>query len=113
MRRITSDDALIWKSAVEKVLLLEDGQGSPVSIDDAADVLSDSRCYLIITENESGVVVLLSACRIPNVTSDGEIVYLDDFEGQEQARNRGFGHSMIDALLCNCRFYGVTTVCAG
>jgi ribosomal protein S18 acetylase RimI-like enzyme len=111
-RRITADEAYLWSSAVEK-LLYRDGQGSPISIDDAADALSDSRCYLIVTENESGVVGLLSAYRFPNVTSGGEIVYLYDIEVQEQFRNRGFGRSMIDELLRNCRLDRVESVWAG
>jgi len=112
-RRISAEDASLWRSAVEKLLFPGDGDDSPIALKDAADALSDQRCYLIVAEDDSRIVGLLSAYRFPNVTSGGDIVYLYDIEVQEQVRNRGFGRALINELLRNCKLDGVKIVWAG
>ena len=90
-----------------------DRDDSLIALEDARDALSDQRCYLVIAEDDSGVVGLLSAYRFPNVICGGDIVYLYDIEVQEHVRNQGFGRALINELLRHCKLDGAKMVWAG
>lgn len=113
IRRISADDASLWQSAVETLLVQQDRPHPSISLKDATNFLADPRCYAVVAEDDSGIVGLLSAYRFASATSEGEIAYLYDIQVHEHSRNRGIGRALIEELLPHCKVDGVTTVWAG
>jgi ribosomal protein S18 acetylase RimI-like enzyme len=112
-RRLTIEDAPLWCAVVKKMIPRMEWDRGLINKADAAGILTDPHCYLIVAEDESGVVGFLSAYRFPNLVSAGYMAYLYDIMVQEQSRNQGCGRALINELLQHCKAEGVVSLWAG
>jgi GNAT superfamily N-acetyltransferase len=113
VRRLTTGDEPLWRSALDTVFAEDNRDGRLVSVAEIGRALSDVRCYLLVATQESRQVGLLCAYRFPDLTSGGEIVYLYDIEVVAEQRQRGFGAELIRALVKCCKADHVKLIWAG
>jgi ribosomal protein S18 acetylase RimI-like enzyme len=113
IRRLKSGEEQHWSSAVATVMAEEGQDGHLASAGEVAQALADLRCYLVVAENGTEPVGILSAYRFPDVVAGGELVYLYDIEVQVAHRGQGIGSALIRSLMESCRGDGVKLIWAG
>lgn len=113
VRRLTSGEESLWSKAVAVLVAEENREGSLASQREIVQALGDSRCYLVVAEEEANPVGLLSAYRFPDVVTGGELVYLYDIEVCVDRRRKGVGTTLIRSLIECCQKDRVRRIWAG
>jgi len=113
VRRLTSGEESLWSKAVSAVVAEENRKGPLASQREIVQVLGDSRCHLIVAEEDGEPVGLLSAYRFPDVVAGGELVYLYDIEVRVDHRRNGVGTTLIRSLIECCQKDRVRHIWAG
>ena len=78
-----------------------------------AHALGMPSCYVFLATDVDAPVGYVSAYRFPRLDANGDQVYLFDIEVASDARQRGVGRRLLEALLANCWADGVTWAWAG
>lgn len=113
VNRLSTGEGSKWRDAVGLLVPESDREGELLTVEHAEQSLADTRCYLLIAENEEEILGVLSGFRFPDVERGGTIVYLYDIEVSKNHRRQGIGKLLIQKLLTLCKADKVDLVWAG